>query len=124
MFSLNPANSVTKICHYSKRIRTPSHLLCNEPTCYHSASQTHVKGKIFKLSPIHASVIISFPEFAEFSESSAPFRKNTNSRAMPPTRASSPSYEPNFSRFRALFSENVAKLYVDINPPPSARCPF
>ena len=30
------------------------------------------------MSPIHASVIFSFPEFAEFSESSAPFRKNSN----------------------------------------------
>ena len=26
---------------------------------------------------MHASVIISFPEFAEFNESSAPFRKNS-----------------------------------------------
>ena len=31
----------------------------------------------FKLNPIHASVIISFPEFAEFSESYAPFRNNS-----------------------------------------------
>ena len=37
-----------------------------------------MRDKIFKSSPIHASVIISFPEFAEFSESSAPFRKNSN----------------------------------------------
>ena len=39
-----------------------------------------MRDRIFKLSPIHASVIISFPEFAEFSESS-PFRKNSIDRA-------------------------------------------
>ena len=55
----------------------PSHLLYQKPGCYHSASKTHVRGRIFKLIPIHASVIIRFPEFAEFSESYAPFRKNS-----------------------------------------------
>ena len=30
---------------------------------------------IFKMSPIHASMIIMFPKFIEFSESYAPFRK-------------------------------------------------
>ena len=33
---------------------------------------------IFKLSPIHASMIMSFPEFTEFSQSSVPFRKNSH----------------------------------------------
>ena len=46
--------------------------------CYHSASKTHVRNRIFKLSPIHASVIFRFPEFAEFSKNSALFRKNSN----------------------------------------------
>ena len=44
---------------------------------YHSISKTHVRDRIFKSSPVHASVIIRFPEFAEFSESSASFRKNS-----------------------------------------------
>ena len=79
MFSLNSANSVTKICHSVKGFEPlpPSHLLCKRPACYHSASTTHVRDRNFKLSPIHASVIISFPEFAEFSESYTPFRKNS-----------------------------------------------
>ena len=74
-------NSVTKICHSVKGLE-PSHLLCKRPACYHNASTTHVEDRTFKLSPIHASVIISFPEFAEFSESSAPFRKNSNANPL------------------------------------------
>ena len=34
-----------------------------------------MKDRIFTLSPLNASVIIRFPEFSEFSESSAQFRK-------------------------------------------------
>ena len=65
-FFLNVSlNSVTIIiCHHSKRART-CHLLCERPGCYHSVSKTHVRDTIFKLSPIHALVIFSFPEFAE-----------------------------------------------------------
>ena len=38
--------------------RTPTcHLLCKRAGCYHSASKTHVRDRIFKLNPIHASVI-------------------------------------------------------------------
>ena len=51
-----------------------------KPGRYHSATKTHVRDRIFKLSPFHASVIIKFPEFAEiteFTESSAPFRNNS-----------------------------------------------
>ena len=55
-----------------------SHLLCKRPACYPSTSKSHVRDNIFKSSSIHASLIINFPEFAEFSESSAPFRKNSN----------------------------------------------
>ena len=44
------------ICYYSKRIQT-CHLLCKRPACYHSTSKTHARGMIFKLNPIHASVI-------------------------------------------------------------------
>ena len=80
MFSVNSLNSVTKICYSVKGFEplSSSHLLCKRPACYHSASTTHVRDRIFKLNPIHASVISSFPEFTEFSESSAPFRKNSN----------------------------------------------
>ena len=37
-----------------KRVRT-CHLLFKKPECYHSASKIHVRGRIFKLSPNHAS---------------------------------------------------------------------
>ena len=41
-----------------------------------------MRDRIFKLSPIHASVIFQifteFVEFTEFNESYAPFRKNSN----------------------------------------------
>ena len=43
------------ICHYSKRART-YHLLCERPGCYHNASKTHVRHRIFKLSQNHTSV--------------------------------------------------------------------
>ena len=68
-----------KICHPVKGFEPlpPSHPLCERPACYHSASLTHVRDRNFKLSSIHAPVIISFPELAEFSESYAPFRKNS-----------------------------------------------
>ena len=46
-----------------------------EPGCYPTTNKTYVRGRIFK--PSRNSVIISFPEYAEFSESSAPFRKNS-----------------------------------------------
>ena len=41
------------------------------------ASKTHVIDRMFKSSPIRASVIIRFPAFAEFSEISDSFRKKT-----------------------------------------------
>ena len=56
MFLLNSADSVTKyICHW-KDIQTCSPL-CKEPWLYHSTSRTQVTKKVFKLSPIYASVI-------------------------------------------------------------------
>ena len=62
---------------YSKTTQT-YHLLCKRPGRYHNTSKTHVRDRIFKSSPIHASMIIRFPGFAELGESSAPFRKNSN----------------------------------------------
>ena len=43
-----------------KSFRT-CHLLCMRLRCYHSASKTQVSERIFKLSPIHASVIYQIP---------------------------------------------------------------
>ena len=45
------------------------HLLCKRPGCYHSTNKTHVRDRIFKLSPIHASV--------QFNGSSAPLRTSS-----------------------------------------------
>ena len=52
---------------------------CLEPAtscvrCYHSTSKRHVRDRIFKLSLVHASMIYQIDEFAEFRESSVPFR--------------------------------------------------
>ena len=44
------------ICPYSKRTR-PCHFLYKRPGCYHCASTTHMRDRIFKFSLIHASVI-------------------------------------------------------------------
>ena len=51
-----PEFSDKNICHYNKKAWT-CHLLCKRPGCYHSTSKTHVRDRIFKLSPIHTSVI-------------------------------------------------------------------
>ena len=83
-FSLNVCKFLSlnslKICHSVKGLEPLplSHLLFKRPGCYHSTSTRHVRDRIIKLSPIHASVIIIFHTFAEFSESYAPFRKNPN----------------------------------------------
>ena len=63
MVSLNSLNSVAKIFVITVKgfEHATSHLLCKRPGCYHSASKTHVRDRIFKLSPIHASVIYQFP---------------------------------------------------------------
>ena len=49
-------NQWQDVCHYSKRTRT-CHL---PPGCYHGANKAHVRDRIFKFSPIHASVTIRF----------------------------------------------------------------
>ena len=64
------------ICHYSKRART-CHVLCKRPTCHHSSSKTHVKDGIFKLTPIHASVIYQIPWIRWIHWKFCPFRKNS-----------------------------------------------
>ena len=74
--SLNSLNSVTKnICHYSKRTRT-CHLLCKRPGCYHSASKTHMRGSL-NWAQFMLQWFIRFLAFAESTDSSTPFRKNS-----------------------------------------------
>ena len=77
MVSLNLLNSVTKNIIFQKHYSNlpPSHLLCKRPTCYHSASKTLVAERIFKLSPIHVSVIYQIPWIHWISD---PFRENSN----------------------------------------------
>ena len=57
---LNAMISVTKIFVITVRAWT-CHLLCKRPGCYHSTSKTHVRDRIFKLRPMHASVIYHIP---------------------------------------------------------------
>ena len=70
-FSLNVFTEFSEfsdknIFHYNKRAWTCK-LLCKRPGCYHSTSKTHVKDRIFKLSPkFILQWFISFPEFTEF----------------------------------------------------------
>ena len=60
----NSANSVTKHFIILKRlVETATSCVRDQ-----DASKTQVAEKIFKLSPVHASVIIRFHEFAEFTE--------------------------------------------------------
>ena len=64
MFSVNSLNSVTK----SIKFKSYSNLQPLVLGCYHTTIKRHVIDRIFKLTPIHASLIISFPEFTEITE--------------------------------------------------------
>ena len=77
MFSQNSLNSVTKIFVTIVKGLEPATQAPLVLGCYHSASRTHVRDRIFKLTPIHTSVVIRFPELTEFSEGSALLRKNS-----------------------------------------------
>ena len=73
-FLLNEFCRIDRICRIEnifvhKMCSRTGYLLCNKPACYHSASKTHVKDSIFKLSGhfMH-ELFIRFTEFAEFRE--------------------------------------------------------
>ena len=70
------SNWILKNQHNLSKIflQTP-YFLCHEPACYNSARMIHVWDRIFKLTQFHASVIICFHEFAEFSKSYTEFGK-------------------------------------------------
>ena len=55
-FSLNSTKLGDKKIYVIKRTRT-CHLLCKRPACNHSTRKTHIRDRIFKLSPIHISGI-------------------------------------------------------------------
>ena len=78
--SLNLLNSVTKIFVITVKELEPTTQppLVWETRMLPQCQQDTYRDRIFKLSQIHVSVIFKFPEFAEFSESSAIFRKNSN----------------------------------------------
>ena len=69
-------SSDKNICHYSKRAQT-CYILCTRPGCYHSTSMTLVRNRIFKLSPVCASVIYQILWIWWSHWSSAPFRKKS-----------------------------------------------
>ena len=71
MFSMNSLNSL------QQKDSNPTHLLCERPACYHSASTTHVRDKIFKFSSIHASVIYLIPWIRWIQWKFLSFRKNS-----------------------------------------------
>ena len=55
-----------------------SSVTCNKPACYHSARKTHVRNRIFRLSPIHASVTYQILWIHWIHWIPVPFRKNSN----------------------------------------------
>ena len=73
--SMNSLNSVTKKLSLLQKDSNPSHLLCERPACYHSA--THMRDRIFKLSSIHASVIYLIPWIRWIQWKFLSFRKNS-----------------------------------------------
>ena len=80
-FFLNVSlNSVTKIFVITVKELEPATRprLVRKTRMLPQHQQDTCRDRIFKLSPIHGSVIFRFPEFTEFGESSALFRKNFN----------------------------------------------
>ena len=78
-FSLNSANSVTKKIYDIKRIRT-CHLATSSIRDQHAtiAPARHMwENGSFNWAQFMLQWFIRFPEFSEFSESCAPFRKNS-----------------------------------------------
>ena len=76
------------ICHYSKIART-CHLLSKRSACYLSASKTHVRDRIFKLYPIHASVTYQISWICWIRWIPFPFRENSIDSIRPVSQASS-----------------------------------
>ena len=76
MFSLD---SVTKIFVITVKSLKPATqpLLVWETRCYHSASKAHVRDRILKFSPIHASVTCQFPWIHWIQCIPVPFRENS-----------------------------------------------
>ena len=66
----NPLEFFPKCFHWIQQIQgqkyvikkaQTSHLSCKRPGCYQSASKTHVRYRIFKLSPVYASMTYQIP---------------------------------------------------------------
>ena len=73
---MNSEESTESVDFFCKScIQTPC-LLCNKTACYHSAMKTQVTVRIFRLSPIHASMNL-FNEFNEFPWNPVLFRENS-----------------------------------------------
>ena len=66
-----------KVLYFEKTVRT-CHLLCMRPGCHRRASKTQVRDGIFKLSPIHASVMYQIPWIHWNHLISDPFRENSD----------------------------------------------
>ena len=68
------------ICHYLKGLKSATSCVRNQDAT--TAPARHVRGRIFKLSPIHASDSLNLLIFTEFNESSDPFRKTSKTYIM------------------------------------------
>ena len=123
MFSVNSLNSVTTIFDQSKNYSNLlcSHLLCERPACQHSASLTHVRDRIFKLSLIHASVILSA------------YLNLLNSAKIPFIYLGKTPIKRSFHKRPFLYVYNTLKRFLQANRPkpylaismePCERCTF
>ena len=77
MFSLNSLNLVRKIFVITVKRLKATTCCVRDQASYHNASKTHVRDRIFKLSPIHASVIYQIPWIRWIHWIPAPFRENS-----------------------------------------------
>ena len=52
MNSVESTESVELQKYFAKNVYSNRYLLCNKPACCHSASKTHVGGRIFKFGDL------------------------------------------------------------------------
>ena len=76
MFFMDPLDPVTK--YLWKKVIWNCSLLCKGPGCYQRVIKTSVTESIFKLTPIHASVIFEISRIQWFQWILLPFMENSN----------------------------------------------
>ena len=119
---MSPLNSVIEISVFKRIIRN---CMYKRPGCYHSASKTQVRDRIFKLTPTHTSMIYQIRWITWIS---FPFRKNSiighhKQRVLvDPRGPQGHTPKSKFSHFHAVFRQKIDQNNR-LAPPPLGLVP-